>query len=91
MGHRSWDSQNTDSIAMSKLICFQGVRTVESDACSSHDPCLNGGECVSTDAGPLCDCDSVDFESVTHRPHISGNAVPVVRAQVMGLPKRRLN
>ena len=41
------------------------MRTVESDACSSHDPCLHGGECVSTDAGPMCDCGEVDFEGPT--------------------------
>ncbi|XP_076166768.1 neurexin 1 isoform X2 [Ptiloglossa arizonensis] len=32
------------------------------DACESHDPCQNGGICISTDSGPICECRSGDYE-----------------------------
>lgn len=32
------------------------------DHCEKDNPCLNGGICISTDAGPICDCRMTDFE-----------------------------
>lgn len=32
------------------------------DACESHDPCLHGGICISTDSGPICECRNVEYE-----------------------------
>lgn len=39
-----------------------GIRVLDDyDACADHDPCVNGGQCMSTDAGPLCDCARTDY------------------------------
>ena len=43
---------------------FQGVRSRASDACASNNPCQNGGKCIATDNGPLCDCGKVDFSGI---------------------------
>ena len=50
----------------------QGIRTstfhpqlqdeVADDHCEKDNPCLNGGICISTDAGPICDCRLTDYE-----------------------------
>lgn len=32
------------------------------DHCEKDNPCLNGGICISTDAGPICDCRMTDYE-----------------------------
>jgi len=31
---------------------------------AAQDPCRHGGQCISTDSGPLCDCDHIDFSGV---------------------------
>lgn len=42
-----------------------GIRVLDDyDACSDHDPCVNGGQCISTDAGPLCDCARTDYAGI---------------------------
>jgi hypothetical protein len=40
---------------------FQGVRTSTVNACENRDPCLNGGQCLPADSGPVCDCSRVEF------------------------------
>ncbi|GIY41973.1 neurexin-3 [Caerostris darwini] len=50
----------------------QGIRTatfhpqygeeVADDHCEKDNPCLNGGACISTDGGPICDCRTTDYE-----------------------------
>ncbi|KAG8193397.1 hypothetical protein JTE90_012197 [Oedothorax gibbosus] len=42
----------------------QGVRSSSppDDHCERGNPCLNGGACISTDAGPVCDCRRTDYE-----------------------------
>lgn len=40
----------------------QGLRGNVTDACERHDPCQHGGICISTDAGPLCECRNVEYE-----------------------------
>ncbi|GBN15537.1 Neurexin-3 [Araneus ventricosus] len=32
------------------------------DHCEKDNPCLNGGACISTDGGPICDCRATDYE-----------------------------
>lgn len=41
---------------------LQGVRVSQFDVCAQQDPCQNGGACINTDTGPVCECGSVDFE-----------------------------
>ncbi|GBP40771.1 hypothetical protein EVAR_26435_1 [Eumeta japonica] len=36
--------------------------TNTSDACERSDPCQHGGVCISTDAGPVCECRGGDYE-----------------------------
>ena len=43
---------------------LQGVRASTVDACQHHDPCQNGGICISTDGGPICECSYIDFDGV---------------------------
>jgi len=33
--------------------------------CGKNSPCLHGGLCVNTAAGPLCECDRTDFDGMT--------------------------
>lgn len=40
---------------------FQGIRSNETDFCRHRNPCLNGGICLSTDSGAVCECLYVDF------------------------------
>ena len=47
------------------LIAFfflQGVRASTVDPCENHNPCQNGGICISTDGGPICECSYIDFD-----------------------------
>ena len=46
------------------IILLQGVRASTVDACVHQDPCRHGGVCISTDSGPLCDCENIDFTGV---------------------------
>jgi len=34
------------------------------DRCRTDNPCLHGGICVNTAAGPLCECDRTDFDGI---------------------------
>ena len=43
------------------LYLFQGVRGSAIEACEKHNPCQNGGICISTDSGPICECAFIDF------------------------------
>ena len=44
------------------MLFFQGVRASTVDACEHHNPCQNGGICISTDGGPICECSYIDFD-----------------------------
>ena len=46
------------------FICLQGVRSSTVDACAHSNPCKNGGECLPTDQGPVCDCTKIDFKGL---------------------------
>jgi len=35
------------------------------DRCAQDSPCLHGGVCVNTPAGPLCECDRTDYDGMT--------------------------
>ena len=61
-----------------QMLAYQGIRyNLNFDACQMNNPCLNGGICVSTDAGPICDCSLLEYNGlrcekgreVLHRYH----------------------
>ena len=39
----------------------QGVRASSLNACDHRDPCQNGGSCLPTDSGPICECSRTQF------------------------------
>lgn len=45
------------------LTAFQGLRNM-TDACDRHDPCQHEGICISTDAGPICECRNAEYEGL---------------------------
>lgn len=47
------------------MVDGSGLRIFSDDACADHDPCRNGGECISTDAGSVCDCRLTDYTGIT--------------------------
>lgn len=47
------------------MVDGSGLRVFSDDACADHDPCRHGGECISTDAGSLCDCRLTDYRGIT--------------------------
>ena len=46
------------------MFSLQGVRSSNVDACAHSNPCKNGGECLPTDQGPVCDCNKIDFQGL---------------------------
>jgi len=59
-------SSSTAGVATpAKLEAGRGMvdRTVD-DQCDVDNPCLHGGICVNTAAGPLCECDRTDFDGM---------------------------
>ncbi|XP_076443088.1 neurexin 1-like isoform X2 [Babylonia areolata] len=38
-----------------------GLRSVEVDLCERGNPCLNGGVCLTTDEGLMCDCAKTEY------------------------------
>ncbi|KFM68851.1 Neurexin-2-alpha, partial [Stegodyphus mimosarum] len=44
------------------MIEFKGIRSNDLDACKHHDPCQHGGECISTDSGAICNCNTGDYD-----------------------------
>lgn len=53
-----WKNWNANVI----FSVLQGVRASTVDACEQHNPCQNGGICISTDGGPICECSYIDFD-----------------------------
>ncbi|XP_023227763.1 neurexin-3-like [Centruroides sculpturatus] len=41
---------------------YKGVRSSQFDICEHNDPCQNGGICISTDSGAICNCKALDYE-----------------------------
>lgn len=51
-----------------KLLGGRGMTAADlplHDRCAKNSPCLHGGLCVNTAAGPLCECDRTDFDGMT--------------------------
>lgn len=38
------------------------VSVSSTDICETEDPCQNGGICITTDSGPVCDCRNIEYE-----------------------------
>jgi len=52
---------------LAKLVSGRGMTPADrrvDDRCETDNPCLHGGICVNTDAGPLCECDRTDFDGM---------------------------
>ncbi|XP_071742719.1 neurexin 1 isoform X2 [Lepeophtheirus salmonis] len=47
-----------------EVMAYKGVRASTVDTCHHHNPCHNGGLCISTDGGPVCECKYIDFDGV---------------------------
>lgn len=39
-----------------------GLRSIDVDLCERGNPCLNGGVCLTTDDGLMCDCAKTEYE-----------------------------
>lgn len=48
-----------------RMLEASGLRSTSDDICEEHNPCQNGGECVSTEAGVTCDCWQTEYNG-TH-------------------------
>ena len=55
------------------IFLFQGVRSSTINTCKHHNPCQNGGFCISTDNGPACDCKGIDYTGVFCEKGMSSN------------------
>ncbi|GFO35581.1 neurexin [Plakobranchus ocellatus] len=44
-----------------ELLSSSGILTKDVDLCVRRNPCLNGGRCLTTDAGRVCDCSSTEY------------------------------
>ncbi|XP_067618490.1 neurexin 1 isoform X1 [Eurosta solidaginis] len=52
-----------DNGEMPKEKVPRGVRGGNAtDACERSDPCQHGGICISTDAGPICECRNLEYD-----------------------------
>jgi len=52
---------------LAELVAGRGVTEAgdgAKDRCGTVNPCFHGGLCVSTAAGPLCECDRTDFDGM---------------------------
>ena len=64
IGRQRWPYLQVLIIFLMCLFSYflQGVRASTVDACEHHNPCQNGGICISTDGGPICECSYIDFD-----------------------------
>ncbi|ESP00130.1 hypothetical protein LOTGIDRAFT_141314 [Lottia gigantea] len=44
------------------MINHDGILSSDEDLCERGNPCLNGGMCLTTDDGLMCDCTRLEFE-----------------------------
>lgn len=51
-------------LSLQRVIAEIGTNVAVSstDICETEDPCQNGGVCITTDDGPVCDCSNIEFE-----------------------------
>lgn len=50
------------SLVRMDMLDSRGVRTNKLDRCEEENPCKNGGICISTDTGLLCDCSGTEYQ-----------------------------
>lgn len=53
-----------NGLERAEMVSRSGIRSSVDDPCALHDPCQHGGLCISTDAGPVCECDITDYLGV---------------------------
>lgn len=53
-----------NGLERAEIVSRSGIRSSVDDPCALHDPCQHGGLCISTDAGPICECDITDYVGV---------------------------
>ncbi|XP_050406301.1 neurexin-3 isoform X2 [Patella vulgata] len=44
------------------MINHDGILSSDEDLCERGNPCLNGGMCLTTDDGLMCDCTRIEFD-----------------------------
>ncbi|GFR65064.1 neurexin [Elysia marginata] len=44
-----------------EILRSSGILTKDIDQCVKENPCLNGGRCLTTDAGRICNCDDTEY------------------------------
>lgn len=47
-----------------EMMAYKGVRSSTVDVCRHESPCRHGGTCISTDQGPVCECDRTGYTGV---------------------------
>ena len=60
-------SSTAGAATLAELVGGRGMTAADrrvDDRCETDNPCLHGGICVNTDAGPLCECDRTDFDGM---------------------------
>ena len=45
-----------------EILSSSGILTHDIDRCERENPCLNGGRCLTTDAGRICDCENTEYK-----------------------------
>ncbi|RUS79070.1 hypothetical protein EGW08_013175 [Elysia chlorotica] len=45
-----------------EMLSSSGILTHDVDRCLNDNPCLNGGRCLTTDDGRICECKNTEYE-----------------------------
>lgn len=56
-----WSNCGKDTVRP-EMLDFEGILSNDEDLCVRGNPCLNGGVCLTTSAGLLCDCTKTAFK-----------------------------
>jgi len=47
-----------------EMMAYKGVRASTVDACQHESPCQHASKCLSTDQGPICECDNTGYKGI---------------------------